>query len=213
MKKHLLFSLLAAASFSLQGNDGVYSFDFGTAASPLREGFIRVTPGKGSGYTWSSKGKLRAVANKILESQENKKRHSIEPPPVYFNDLSCDHVTGSAETVLTLKVPAGRYMAWAVCGHAGGRRIRDFVWNIQMGGQEINNWRNYAIRELVFPVKADGQGARITIKTKSAWLINALLLVPEKQWESFRKSDGFRSLYNEMFHLSDERLKQWKHRF
>lgn len=210
MKKHLLFSLLAAASFSLQGNDGVYSFDFGTAASPLRENFIRVTPGKGSGYTWSSKGKLRAVANKILESQENKKRHSIEPPPVYFNDLSCDHVTGSAETVLTLKVPAGRYMAWAVCGHAGGRRIRDFVWNIQMGGQEINNWRNYAIRELVFPVKADGQGARITIKTKSAWLINALLLVPEKQWESFRKSDGFRSLYNEMFHLSDERLKQWK---
>ena len=127
MKKYLLLSFLAATSFSLQGEAAVYSYDFGTPSSLLREGFTRVTPGKGKGYTWKSQGKLKAADNKITDSRENKRRNSIEPPPVYFNDLSCDHVTGTADTVLTLKVPAGRYMAWALCGPAGDQCPVDLV--------------------------------------------------------------------------------------
>jgi len=201
---------LGCCSLIWAAGDGIYRYDFGTAVSPLREGYVKVTAKKGQGYSWQSSGKLRAVANKIIDSVENTRRKSIEPPPVYFNPLSCDYVTGAAETRLSLAVPAGRYRAWAVCGHAGTRRNRDFVWNVQMGGSEINNWKSYAIRELIFPVTADDSGARITIKTKSEWLINALILVPEKKWQAFKKGTELRSLRNEMFHLSDEKIKKWQ---
>ena len=125
MKKTLLLTAVAAFS-ALAGSDGVYRYDFGSAVSPLREGYIRVTHGRGKDFQWRTQTKLRSFANKIIDSQENKRRKSIEPPPVYYNELTCDHVTGSGEAELTLKVPAGRYIAWALCGHAG-RPSREFV--------------------------------------------------------------------------------------
>lgn len=207
MKKFFLLTA-AAALGTLAGNDGVYRYDFGTAVSPLREGYIRVTHGKGKEFQWRTQTKLRSAANKIIDSQENKRRKSVEPPPVYYNELTCDHVTGSGEAELTLKVPAGPYIAWALCGHAG-RPSREFVWNVQIGGQELNLWKKFGIREVIFPVKADSSGARINIKTKSSWLINGLILVPEKQWKSFKNSDEFKNLSQEIFMLPADKLKKW----
>ena len=191
-------------------SDGIARYDFGTPKSPLRQGFTRVTHLKGSGYIWNTRSKLKSVASEIIESRANARRNTIEPPPVYFNDLSCDHVTGTADAELTLKVPAGRYMVWAVSGPAGGKRVRNFVWNTRMGGEEINNWKNYANGEFVFPVTADSNGAKIKIQTKSAWAINTMLLIPANKWESYRKSAEFKELHNEMFFLSAERLKKWE---
>lgn len=131
MKRFLLLAAAAAAG-AVSGNDGIFRYDFGRPDSPLRSGYTLVTSGKGKAYQWTTTAKLRSQANKIIDSQENKRRQSIEPPPVYFNPLSCDHVAGEGEALLTLKVPAGRYMVWALCGPAG-RPHNDFVWNIQMG--------------------------------------------------------------------------------
>ena len=210
MKEALWLCACLAGAAALHGaDDGIFRYDFGSKTSPLREGYVQVTPLKGQGYSWSTSAKLKAVENTILESQANKRRQSIEPPPVYFNTLSCDHVSGAGDALLKLKVPAGAYRAVMICGHAG-RCKPGFVWNIQTGGEEINNLGRFAIRELIFPVEAGADGAVISLKTKSSWLVNALLLVPEKKWKEFRKSDEYRSLRNEMFLLSDERLAKWK---
>ena len=211
MKKALwLCACLAGAAVLNGADDGIFRYDFGTKNSPLREGYVRVTPQEGFGYTWSSAPKLKAVENQILETQANKRRQSIEPPPVYFNTLSCDHVSGAGDAVLKLKVPAGPYRAVMICGHAGKACNAAFVWNIQAGGLEVNNWGKFAIRELIFPVQAGAGGAVINLKTKSSWLVNALLLIPEKKWKKFQKGEEYSSLRNEMFLLSDERLKKWK---
>ena len=103
MRKIQLF-LAAAAAATLAGNDGVFRYDFGRADSPLREGFIRVTHGKGKGYQWRSSAKLTGSANKITESAENKRRKTIEAPQVYFNELSCDHVSGKGDALLLIRV-------------------------------------------------------------------------------------------------------------
>lgn len=208
MRKVHLF-IAAAAAATLCGSEGVFRYDFGRADSPLRDGYIRVTHGKGKGYQWRSDSKLTGSANKIVESAENKRRKTIEAPQVYFNELSCDHVSGKGDALLTLNVPAGKYTAWVLTGHPG-RPSREFVWNTQIGGEEINHWRKFGINEVVFPVSADKNGAKISIKTKSSWLINALILVPEKKWASFRKSEEFRTLQQEIFMLPADKLKKWK---
>ena len=210
MKEALWLCACLAGAAALHGaDDGIFRYDFGTKTSPLRGGYVQVTPLKGYGYTWISAPKLKAVENKILETQANKRRQTIEPPPVYYNNLSCDYVTGTGEARLKLKVPAGSYRAVMICGHAG-RGNPNFVWNIEAGGVEVNNWGKFAIRELIFPVRAADDGAVIAIKTKSAWLVNALLLVPEEKWDEFRKGGEYRSLRNEMFLLSNARLAKWK---
>ncbi len=207
--KKTIWLAAAVAGCTLAGSDGVFRYDFGTDTSPLREGYIRVTQGKSRDFQWRTQTKLRSAANKIIDSQENKRRKSVEPPPVYYNALTCDHVSGSGQAELILKVPAGRYIAWALCGHAG-RPSREFVWNVQMGGKEINLWKKFGIRELIFPVTADHYGAKILIKTKSSWLMNALILVPEKRWNSFKKGEEFKALSQEIFILPADKLKKWK---
>lgn len=208
MKKIALFTAVCAAAY-LAGNDGVFRYDFGSTSSPLRKGFRLVAPGKGQGYQWQTQGKLKSYANKIIDSLENKRRQSIEPPPTYFNEVSCDYVSGSKDALLTLKVPAGRYMAWALCGPAG-RPAGDFVWNIQIGSENINNHGKFSVTEVTFPVTANEKGATITIKSANSWLLNALILVPEKQWTAFKKSEEFCTLRQEIFMLPADKLKKWK---
>ncbi len=208
MKKIALFTAVCAAAY-LAGNDGVFRYDFGSTSSPLRKGFLLVAPGKGQGYQWQTQGKLKSYGNKIIDSLENKRRQSIEPPPTYFNEVSCDYVSGSKDALLTLKVPAGRYMAWALCGPAG-RPAGDFVWNIQIDSENINNHGKFSVTEVTFPVTANEKGATITIKSANSWLLNALILVPEKQWTAFKKSEEFCALRQEIFMLPADKLKKWK---
>ena len=65
MKKALFLCAAFCGAALLQGVDGIHRYDFGTPKSPLRAGYLRVTPAKGTGYVWQTAGKLKAFENEM----------------------------------------------------------------------------------------------------------------------------------------------------
>jgi len=190
----------------------VFIFDFGTKDSPLHPGAIRVTETGDGQATWCT-GDLESQTYPITsERTEDKHSGKKNPPPVYLNDLTCDHVSGGGSLALTLKnVPAGNYKLLLLCGRAGGRSEQ--VWDIDILSDTDSASATFAgpceLRALQLDASATEKGLVLTFRTRSRWLVNALIAVPVAELETAQKN-VIAPILDECATLPPEELAKWK---
>lgn len=154
--------------------------DFGTPDSPVMENWTAVTPT--TLYTADSPGwvdpppmqpRFRAWPRKV----ENPSRGTMDPPPVYTNDLTADALTSDQPATLRANLPAGDYELWFVAGSS--EPTTGQVWDFTVAVGEVSShvqieggyW--FETRRLRF--HADGP-TDITITPKSRWILAALAI-------------------------------------
>ena len=98
--KNLFVSLLAAAGVCASG---AALYDLGAPDSPVRKNFTPLTLKNGS---WQGK-KLTANVNKIVRKAGVNKSSGRAMPPVYFNELTCDGITGTGPAALSQPARSG----------------------------------------------------------------------------------------------------------
>jgi len=191
--------------------------DLGTQASPVRKGFLRVTHGTTFGKTtqvgWVKTSGL--ISNDMPLSREwkhNESRGRSYPAAIYTTDLRQDHVGGQGQAVLRVRAKDGPYRVWLLCGTPGGNR--DQVWNVCVrSGQESAEATfvgPHTARVLELRVTARGGVVDLVFSSKSRWMANAMLVVPEAAWEKAKRTD-IAKIEQEVFLLPDDVLEKWKH--
>ncbi len=210
MQKKLVIALLSLLTLTAQA--GTFIFDFGTQVSPLHPGAVRVTEAGGDRAKWDlnlSKSAANPITREWTEDKHSGKR---SPPPVYRNDLTCDHVSCGGSLALTLgAVPVGDYKLILLCGSAGGRSEQ--VWDIGVhagnGTAQATFAGPHELRVLQLDATATDKGLELVFNTRSRWLVNALIAVPAAEWAAAQKSE-IEPLLAECFTLPPEELAKWK---
>ncbi|MBM4037163.1 MAG: hypothetical protein FJ290_01500 [Planctomycetes bacterium] len=202
---------------------GTVRIDFGTETSPVRPGFLRVTDrtafGEDTAVGWLKADGLVARDNPVPRDwKPDPSRGRDYPPPIYTTDLRQDCVQGTGAATLAVRVPDGAYRVWLLCGSAGGHRSQ--VWNVVAScpaPPASPDWKEaatfagpFACRVLQGRAAATGQQLVLALDTKSRWVVNALLVVPEAEWETVRTTEVVK-LEQEVFLLPDDVLAKWKH--
>ena len=88
MKKTSAFICLAALG-AVSMNAAPLLYDLGTPGSPVRKNFV---PLDIKSKVWSSKTKLFVKTNKIVRESGVNRNSGRAEPPLYFNELTCDHI-------------------------------------------------------------------------------------------------------------------------
>ena len=204
--KHPIWTTLAL--LAVAGHAESLRLDFGTEASPLRDGFTASSPAA----VWPEDVTLAAKANPIQREwtySESSGRNN--PPASYSNELTGDHVESAAPATLTLQVPDGDYWVWLLCGAAGGNASQ--VWDIAVdsGSDQAKATfaGGYETRRLLLRAKATNGRVQLRFATRSRWLLNALVLVPEAEWAT-TQADLLAPLETEVFVLPPDVLKEWQ---
>ena len=196
---------------------GTVRIDFGTAKSPLRDGFVRVTDktvfGRDTPVGWVEPRDLASRDVPLSrEWKHSESRGRSYPPPIYTTDLRQDCVEGSGPATLRVRVPDGRYRVWLLCGTPG--RDRSQVWNLRVAcgnaSDEATFPGAYTARVLTVRAAAAGGGLDLALTTKSRWTVNAVLVVPEADWAA-AKATEIAKIEQEVFLLPDDVLAKWKH--
>ena len=190
----------------------VFIFDFGTRDSPLHPGATRVTEKSDDRATWQLTGvksKAQPIKNEWTGDNRSGKK---SPPPVYLNDLTCDHVTAEGPAELSLAgVPSGSYKVILLCGRAGGRSEQ--VWDIDVrsgAGEAAATFAGpHELRVLQFDATATDNKLCLTFNTRSRWLVNALLTVPAEEWKTAQEK-VIEPILNECSTLPPEEMAKWK---
>lgn len=161
-----------------------YFFDLGPADSPLAEAFT-VLDAKGNDIAkWQDGSNISEKTYPLEREWGTNVSSGKGTPPVYRTALNCDFLSSAASTQLTLAVPPGKYRIWALLGHPGGdaRQIWTTEISSNSGSDSAAVIGSLGMRQLLLPATADAQGLRLSINTKSKWLLNALAVVPESEW-------------------------------
>ena len=179
MKKTSAFICLAALG-AVSMNAAPLLYDLGTPGSPVRKNFSLLDT---KSKVWSSKTKLFVKTNKIVRESGVNRNSGRADPPVYFNELTCDHIGSKGGADLTFAVPDGRYKVWILTGRAGGDSSLDAV-------------------------ARKGQ-LKLSVTTRSQWIINAIAIIPEKEYVQVKKNVLDPEMA-ELASLPPEILKKWK---
>jgi len=233
MSKHssALVLLLAGAASA-----GTIRIDFGTETSPLRKGWLRVTHktkfGPKTAVGWLSTDGLVSRDNPIPRDWKlNPSRGRKYPPPIYTTDLRQDCVQGTSDATFVVRVPVGDYRIWLLCGSAGGSRYQ--VWDTDVSFGALEFTPEAMLHQMTIPLDFDlveatfagphacrvlrgaarvkGSPHRIDLRTKSRWVVNAMLIVPEAGWEEVKATEIAR-IEHGLFLLPDDVLPDWKHK-
>ena len=199
----LLFLASAAAA-------GTVRVDFGTETSPVRPGFLRVTHktvfSEGTPAGWLKADGLVSRDNPVPRDwKPDPSRGRDNPPPIYTTDLRQDCVQGSGAATLALRVPDGAYRVWLLCGSAGGSRSQVWDTSLSFGtlklapdaplpaaialdfSLEAATFAGpHACRALVGHSTAKDGRIEVCPDTRSRWVVNAMLVVPEAEWEKVK---------------------------
>ncbi|NCO32603.1 MAG: hypothetical protein AUJ92_14885 [Armatimonadetes bacterium CG2_30_59_28] len=210
--------LAALAGLMVAADAEVIKVDFGTAASPIRSGFTQVT----RDTAWTPGAKVGWVAESDRTSRDlpvsrerryNESAGRSDPPDIFTNDLTQDHVEGSAPARLRIAMPSGEYRLWVLSGAAGGDRSQ--VWDVSVAVGDVKTSATFAspqesrTGELSF--SSPGPTVDIQFSSRSRWLANALVLASETEWAKLRQ-ELLNSVEQEVFLLPDDELKKWKER-
>jgi len=214
-KGSILAALLGCTFVS---NADVIKLDFGTNASPVRLGFTQVTPET----TWKPEAKVGWLAPGDCAGKDvpvaRERRFSEAagrsyPPEIFTNDLTQDHVEGSAPAVLRVVASAGEYRLWVLCGAASGNRSQVWDTAVTVGEAKISFTfaGPYETRAQEMDFSVTGSNVDIRFSSRSRWLVNALVLAPQSEWANVRKQilDG---IEREVFLLPEDELKKWEER-
>ena len=209
--------LLALCATVAAPDDGVVRIDFGTEASPVRKGWLRVTHktkwSKDAPAGWADPKGLRSrdwpVSREWTYSESRGRKY---PPAVYVTDLRQDHVEGTSEAILRVRVPDGDYRVWLLVGTAGGRREQ--VWNVRLGPDDdaaaaATFPGPHAARVLTKLLHAEGGTLSLRIGTASRWDLCALVAAPRGRWG--KVADEIAGIEKEVFLLPADVLAEWKH--
>ncbi len=210
--KRLTISLLVLLALSLSARAETFIFDFGTKVSPLYPGAIRITEAGGAQAAWGRDAAKSSANPLVREWSEDKQSGKKSPPTVYLNDLTCDNVSSGADLALTLTaVPVGDYKLLLLCGRAGGRSEQ--VWDIDVradkGEAKATFSGPHELRALQLDATATEKGLELLFRTRSRWLVNALIAVPVAEWAAVQKS-MLEPLLAECFTLPPEEMAKWK---
>jgi hypothetical protein len=189
-------------------------FDFGPKESPLRKGAIHITKNGGEHAAWNKTDDLKSHKNEIVKEWiENKSRGKKMPPAVYQNELTCDHVASSQPQSLKLNVPPGPYDVILLCGRSGKRTSQ--VWDINVTDGSAKATATFAggyeLRKLQFETTATEKGIELQFTTRSRWLVNAIIVIPEADRKS-AQTNLIDPIMKECFMLPPEEMTKWKER-
>ncbi|MBT3288219.1 MAG: hypothetical protein HN380_12815, partial [Victivallales bacterium] len=204
--KHHIFLTLSLLVLTTQAEP--LRLDFGTAKSPVREGFLAASPA----LAWSKAAKLTTKASPInREWKFSESSGRNYPPTSYSNELTCDHVQSSDDAELTIQAPDGDYRVWLLAGAAGGNASQ--VWDIAVdSGSDAAKATfagGYETRKLALRATAKQGRMVLRFSTRSRWLVNALVLVPEAEWQQAEEA-LIKPLETETFVLPPDVLAEWK---
>ncbi|MFA6715353.1 MAG: LamG-like jellyroll fold domain-containing protein [Victivallales bacterium] len=151
-----------------------YAFDFGTASSPLKNGFVRVAQDslyQGQGYGFKTGTALSGHANKINAYGPDK--------------LSCDFIEGKTDNEFIVDLPSGDYMLYLL---AGDRKVPP-PFSIYVNGEKrmtaADGANIYRLRHFSFRVE-NGK-VNIALKGENGWLLNGLIIYPRAKDSVFIK--------------------------
>ncbi len=206
MKKQSI-SICLAALGTLSLNAAPLLYDLGSPTSPVRKNFTRLDA---KSKVWSQQKKLFTGTNKIIrQSGVNSNGRAV--PPIYFNELTCDHIGSKGGAELIFSVPDGEYKIWILTGRAGGSNAQ--VWDIKVWSDYRRAAMTYSgpaeIHAIVLQGTARQGKLKLSVSTRSKWIINAIAIVPVKEYAQVKKN----ILDPEKFELETlppEVLKKWK---
>jgi hypothetical protein len=205
MKQHLW---IASILCSLAVQADALRLDFGTGKSPVRDGFQASSPA----VSWSAGASPSAKASPIQrEWKYSESSGRNYPPSSYSNELSCDHLESADNAELVLQVPDGAYRIWLLCGAAGGNASQVWDTAVSCGNDEAKATfaGGYEIRKLLLRATAQNGHMSLKIQTRSRWVLNALVAVPEAEWQE-TETELLKPLETEIFVLPPDVLKEWK---
>ena len=207
MKKTSAFICLAALG-AVSMNAAPLLYDLGTPGSPVRKNFV---PLDIKSKVWSSKTKLFVKNNKIVRESGVNRNSGRAEPPLYFNELTCDHIGSKGGADLTFSVPDGRYKVWILTGRAGGDSSQ--VWDIKVWSGPANAAMTYAGAAEIHAIELDAVARKgqlkLSVSTRSQWIINAIAIIPEKEYAQVKKNVLDPEMA-ELASLPPEILKKWK---
>ncbi len=193
--------LIMMAAFGVAGAD--FRYDFGSGTSPLMPGFQRLTPSGGQGAAWQKDAVLTAHDQKIPVPGKG-------TPQVFLNELTCDYISGTKSTDLTLSVPPGKYRVWIAMGHPNGHISQ--VWNTivtsSLEQKDATVASTWGMEAFTIAAEAGDEGLKLNISTKSRWLVNALIAVPEQEFDTINQS-VIAPLWNEIMTFPPAEAKNW----
>jgi len=211
-------ALYAVLLLGTSANAAVVRIDFGTADSPVRKGFIRVTE-KSAFAAGAAAGWLDAAG---LEAVDRPTRG-----PVYTTDLRQDSVQGRSKATLRAAVPAGEYRVWIMAGTGGieppvtavgevlkGSGSQSQIWDMTIAaGASSTNATFYGpdtVRLMRLDAVSKDGAIDLTITTRSKWALNAMVIASVEEWAQLEKTE-IAKLEREATLLPDEFLKDWKY--
>lgn len=207
MNKLQLSFCIAAAGLTTALSGAPLLFDLGSGSSPVKKGFTRLDA---KSKMWQGK-KLFTTIHKINRKSGVNSLSRRPEPPIYYNDLTCDHIGSRERASLTIPFPDGPCRVWILTGRAGGPDAQ--VWDIKVSSGNAVAATTYAsgaeIHALELKTVSRQGKIRIDFSSRSKWIANAVAVVSEKEYDKVKKT-VFDPIMEELASLPPEILKTWK---
>jgi len=195
---------------------GPLLFDMGAETSPLRPGFAPITPESvyttGRGYGWrTTKGLKVHVQHHSRQGQFNQSRGTIQPPPIYTNEITCDTILSDRPNAFLVDLPPGRHVVYVLCGLSAGSP-QDYHWfDIAADGQRtgVKIPGPYIFEKRRLQVEVQERPVAIEFVSKTDWLVSGLVICAAAEEKDLR-AKILDPLEQEVWFLPPDVAKDWR---
>ena len=194
---------------------GVYLYDMGTPDSALHPDFQRVTVetvfGGEQAFGWDGSEGLEAQVRAYEEPVENTSRGTMDPPPIYTNEVTEDSVQSKVQTRFLADVPAGDYTVHVLCGTSSGSRDQYWDFEVSVGDEtrrvQIEGPQRFELRQ--FSAVVADEPLSVTFAPASRWCVNGIMIVGAEE-EAAVNISTIAPLMHATFVLPPEEWEKWQ---
>ena len=217
MRNALLAFLVSAACVATQSAAAApLMFDMGSQTSELRPGFVRITPesayAKEVGYGWKSTHDLKAHYQPYSrEWTRNENSGTMQPPPTYANEITCDAIGSDRPGTFLVDVPPGEYTIYLLCGLSAGSE-QDYHWFDVVVGQDRTTVKipgPYHFENRTLHAKVADEPLAVEFVPTTDWMVSCLVIFPTSEGQSVR-AEILDPLEEEVYFLPPDVAKLWK---